>query len=142
MKRSTPPTPLAALSSKRSKPKTGFGLAGHAYGMARPSGVSFLIDLDALPVMDEALEMYQKGVTTGVNLSNRANVHGKVRFERDWPSKRREIVYDPQTSGGRLSAVPEAQAKPLLEALHEGGVAAAVEIGEVVAQEGEYLVFR
>ena len=121
---------------------TGCGLAGHAYGMAKPSGVSFLIGLDALPVMDEALEMYQKGVTTGVNLSNRANVHGQVRFERDWPSKRREIVYDPQTSGGLLSAVPEAQAKPLLEALHEGGVAAAVEIGEVVAQEGEYLVFR
>lgn len=121
---------------------TGFGLAGHAYEMAKPSGVSFLIDLDALPVMDEALEMYKKGVTTGVNISNRANVHGQVRFDRDWPTKHKEIIYDPQTSGGLLVAVPEAQAKPLLEALHESGVAAAVEIGEVVAQEAEYLVFR
>ena len=121
---------------------TGFGLAGHAYEMAKPSGVSFLIDLDALPVMDEALEMYQKGMTTGVNLSNRTHVHGKVRFEKDWPNRRREIVYDPQTSGGLLAAVPEAQAKPLLKALHEGGVSAAVEIGKVVPQEAEYLVFQ
>lgn len=121
---------------------TGFGLAGHAYEMAKPSEVSFLIDLDALPVMDEALEMYKKGMTTGVNLSNRANVHGQVRFERDWPNKHKEIVYDPQTSGGLLAAVPEAQAKPLLDALHEGGVAAAVEIGEVVALDGEPLIFR
>ena len=121
---------------------TGFGLAGHAYEMAKPSEVSFLIDLDALPVMDEALKMYKKGMTTGVNLSNRANVHGQVRFERDWPTKHKEIVYDPQTSGGLLAAVPEAQAKPLLDALHEGGVAAAVGIGEVWALDGEPLIFR
>ena len=95
---------------------TGFGLAGHAYGMAKPSGVSFLIGLDALPVMDEALEMYQKGVTTGVNISNRANVHGQVRFERDWPSKRREIVYDPQTSGGLLIALPESNLEAFRDA--------------------------
>ena len=120
---------------------TGFGLAGHAKEMAKPSAVTFRFDLDAVPVMDEALEMYKKGVTTGVNLSNRANVHGQVRFERDLPNWRKEIVYDPQTSGGLLAALPADQAEAALKALHEGGVAESVIVGEVVPLDGECLVF-
>ncbi len=120
---------------------TGFGLAGHALEMAEPSDVTFRIAMDRIPVMDEALAMYQKGVTTGVNLSNRTQVYGKVRFERDLPTKRKEIIYDPQTSGGLLVAVPQAQTEEVLRALHATGVTAAVEIGEVVARDGEFLVF-
>lgn len=120
---------------------TGFGLAGHASGMASPSDVTFRIDLETLPVMKEALEMYQKGVTTGVNLSNRTHVHGKVRFERDYPNRRKEIIYDPQTSGGLLVAVPAHQAQEVLAALHAAGVTQSVVIGEVVPLDGEPLVF-
>lgn len=120
---------------------TGFGLAGHAMEMARPSKVTFRIELDALPVMPEALEMYQKGMTTGVNLSNRGMVHGQVRFERDLPNWRKEILYDPQTSGGLLVAVPGGQAEDLTKALHDAGVADATIVGDVLPLDGECLVF-
>jgi selenide,water dikinase len=121
---------------------TGFGLAGHSFNMAKGSGVTLAYDLEALPVMDEALAMYQRGVTTGVNATNRALVQGHLRFEREWPDWRQEIVFDPQTSGGLLAALPAAQAEPALAALHAAGVGAARLVGEALPQDGACLIFR
>ena len=45
-----------------------------------------------------------------------------------------EIVFDPQTSGGLLMAVPAARADALLKQLHGAGVTAAAVIGEATAQ--------
>jgi selenide, water dikinase len=45
-----------------------------------------------------------------------------------------EILFDPQTSGGLLIAVPQKKAQTLLKRLYEEGVNEAVEIGEVVAE--------
>lgn len=120
---------------------TGFGLSGHAFGMAKGSGVTLHFNLETIPVMAEALEMYRKGMTTGVNLSNRALVHGHHHFQRDLPNWRKEIVYDPQTSGGLLVAVPEGEAESLLAALTEGGVPLASIVGEVHPQGEHCLVF-
>ncbi len=53
---------------------TGFGLAGHSFEMARGSEVSLQINLDHIPVMQEALAMYRKGMRTGVNQFNRRMV--------------------------------------------------------------------
>jgi selenide,water dikinase len=50
---------------------TGFGLAGHAYEMAAASGVCLQLEIDRVPIMDEALAMYERGMSTGVNRSIR-----------------------------------------------------------------------
>ncbi len=121
---------------------TGFGLAGHGYEMANGAGVTLCFDLERLPVMDEALEMYERGMTTGMNASNREQVAGKIRFEQELPPWRREIVFDPQTSGGLLAAVPGEEADALLAALQSGGVPHAAMVGEVRPRERELLVFR
>ena len=121
---------------------TGFGLAGHGYEMANGAGVTLCFDLERLPVMDEALEMYERGMTTGMNASNRELVAGKIRFEQELPPWRREIVFDPQTSGGLLAAVPGEEADALLAALQSGGVPHAAMVGEVRPRERELLVFR
>jgi selenide,water dikinase len=121
---------------------TGFGLAGHGYEMAHGSGVSLSFDLDALPVMDEALAMYQRGVTTGVNATNRELVQAHLRFERELPVWRQEIVFDPQTSGGLLAALPADEAEAALRALHAAGVGAACIVGEVLPLQAEHLLFR
>ncbi|NQU62945.1 MAG: selenide, water dikinase SelD, partial [SAR324 cluster bacterium] len=89
---------------------TGFGLAGHAYEVAKASNVSLEIEIDKLPIMPEALEMYKKGVTTGVNAFNQELVFGKHRFDIELPQWHKEIVFDPQTSGGLLLSVPEEEA--------------------------------
>ena len=119
---------------------TGFGLAGHGYEVARGSGVGLEIDLEALPVMLEAFEMYRKGVNTGVNPHNRKMVGAQLRFTRDWPRWQQEILFDPQTSGGLLVSLPAAQGNEAVKRLHQNGVDQARIIGRVTAlADGPYL---
>ena len=121
---------------------TGFGLAGHGLEMARGSGVTLDIELAAVPVMAEAIEMYRKGMTTGVNRAIRRLVGKHIRFESTLPAWHQEIVMDPQTSGGLLAAVRADQAEALLSDLHGHGVSAARMIGKVVPRSDPYLRFN
>ena len=122
---------------------TGFGLGGHALEMAEGSGVTLEIRTDEVPMMREALEMYQKGMRTGVNAANRALIEDSTCFEKSLPDWHEEIFVDPQTSGGLLMSVPAAQSESLLTALHNGGVTDAQIIGNVKPfVEPTHLVFR
>jgi selenide,water dikinase len=122
---------------------TGFGLAGHCYEMVKGSQVAMEFSVDRIPIMREALEMYEKGVTTGVNAYNRELVAEAIRFEKDLPPWHKEIVYDPQTSGGLLVAVPEREGESLLKALQAAGVKWASLVGRVKPVSGAtHLVFK
>jgi len=121
---------------------TGFGLAGHSYEVAQASGVLLTLTMDRLPVMNEALEMYQRGVNTGVNPHNRRMVQDYLQMEGDWPTWHREIIYDPQTSGGLLAAVAREQADDLVDALHAVGVEHACKIGEVMPLAKKDILLR
>ncbi len=122
---------------------TGFGLAGHAFEMARGSAVTLEITFDQIPTMTDALKMYRKGMSTGVNKHNRALVEAQSRFDPAMSTRRREIVFDPQTSGGLLVALPQSQADAALKALHAQGLGAARMIGTVTAVAGDdLLVFK
>lgn len=121
---------------------TGFGLAGHAFAMAAGSDVRLEISMDDIPIMREALEMYKKGMNTGMNTSNRRLVAKNMRFEKDLPSWHQEIVYDPQTSGGLLVSAPASGGEIMLEALINAGVDQARIIGHVTARQDKVcLVF-
>ena len=112
-------------------------------GMAQGSGVTCVLDLDALPIFDEALACYERGVTTGANAANRELVAPYARFARELPASREEILFDPQTSGGLLAAVPEDQAERLVAALRDAGVEAARQVGRVTPRDGALsLVFE
>ena len=122
---------------------TGFGIAGHGLEMAKGSGVALRFKIPDLPVMDEAVEMYRKGMTTGVNAHIVDRVKAYVRFDDALPEWHRQIVYDPQTSGGLLAALPADQAPALVEALHAAGVTAARLVGDAVEADGDtFLIFR
>ena len=122
---------------------TGFGLAGHAMEMASGSGVTIHIDSESVPLMREALAMYERGVKTGANLGNRNMVSERTRFARDGAPWQREIWFDPQTSGGLLIAVADEEASPLLSDLVSAGVTDARRIGSVEPYDGShYLVFE
>jgi selenide,water dikinase len=114
---------------------TGFGLAGHGFEMASASGVVLALAMDRLPVMHEALEMYRRGVNTGVNPHNRRMVQDHLELVGDWPPWQQEILYDPQTSGGLLTAVDAAAADDLVTALRTAGLPQASVIGEVRARK-------
>ncbi len=128
---------LQAFDVSAATDVTGFGLAGHAFEMARGGGVTMNLELDRLPIMADALDMYRRGVTTGVNAHNKRMVADAIRFEGDWPGWQREIIYDPQTSGGLLAAVNPEQADALLDALHRADVPAAAMIGTVGPHDGK-----
>jgi selenide,water dikinase len=111
--------------------------------MVKGSQVTMEFSMDRIPIMKEALEMYQKGVTTGVNSYNRELVAGAIRFEKDLSPWHKEIVYDPQTSGGLLVSVPESQGESLLKALQSAGVQWASLVGKVKPlTDSAHLVFK
>lgn len=110
---------------------TGFGLAGHAQGMARASGVAMRFSFADLPVHEGFFRWVEAGVSTGCTVANEDNVspfEDRAGLDRI----RRELLFDPQTSGGLLLAVPPEAVAALLADLAAGGHRAAA-IGEVLA---------
>jgi selenide, water dikinase len=116
---------------------TGFGLIGHAFGMAEGAGVTLRLDVRALPRiegLDDAT--MTKHVCGGLkkNLSHAA-AHG-VRFAASLSEPDRLLAADPQTSGGLLIAVARDRLSTLLDALGRRGVATRAVVGDVVARTG------
>jgi selenide,water dikinase len=132
---------LSAFDVHAATDVTGFGMAGHSLEMARGAGHTFEIQIDQLPVMREALSMYERGMTTGVNTANRMLVGKDTRFVQDIPPWHQEIVMDPQTSGGLLVAVEPGQAEAALDLLRKGGNIDAAIIGKVKVYDRFHLEF-
>jgi len=111
---------------------TGFGLLGHLLEMAIGGRLHAVVDYNALPFYPGALEMYRKGQTTGSNKANKALVaRYPLKAERTLTASQMELLYDPQTSGGLLLALPKDQAQKLQSDLLAAGVAVAAKIGEM-----------
>jgi len=111
---------------------TGFGLLGHSLEMAKGSGVRIHLSFRDLPFYPNAQAMYRKGETTGSNAANRQAVAGSWELKRKLDSQAEELLFDPQTSGGLLLALPGAQADELVRTLKSAGLGDTTRIGEVV----------
>jgi selenide, water dikinase len=111
---------------------TGFGILGHSLEMAKGSGVRINLRFDALPLYPNALEMYRKGETTGSNKANQLLVRDDLTLSRPLDASQREILFDPQTSGGLLLSVPGAEADRMVLELRSAGVPSARIVGEVI----------
>ena len=122
---------------------TGFALLGHAEEMARAGGVRFVIEAAQAPALPGALEYARKGYITGGADRNREGLAGKVSLpslrSRAGPDGLAEdvehLLFDPQTSGGLLLAVPPDRADALARALEADGFLG-VRVGRVEAGEG------
>ena len=110
---------------------TGFGFAGHALGVARASRVGLRVHFAALPVHDAFERLVRAGVSTGCTAANAEHARSSIVESRPLNESQRQLLFDPQTSGGLLLAVPAGAAPALLAALVASGHRAA-EIGEVV----------
>jgi selenide,water dikinase len=87
---------------------TGFGLAGHAAGIARESRLTLEIELKALPLLPGALELADEFQAGGLK-ANRQAYEPRVEYEGRADEALEALLYDPQTSGGLLLLVPEAE---------------------------------
>ena len=108
---------------------TGFGLVGHASGMAAASGVTIVIDTAALPLLEGAVALASANVPGG-NKTNDAHFGPRVRVGPAVTPAMRLVAFDPQTSGGLFLAVDAAATAHVLGKLTEAGIAAPV-VGRV-----------
>lgn len=117
---------------------TGFGLLGHAAEMAEASQVSLEICFSAIPLLPETLEMARMGLIPAGAYNNKEHLGDKVTFDNSLRQEEQMILYDPQTSGGLLIAIAEANADRLVVNLRDQGVPSAV-IGRVLPNQKQLI---
>ena len=108
---------------------TGFGLLGHAFELAKASGVTLNVDSKAVPLLPDVLELISQGMLTRGDKNNRIYVGDTVSIHRGVSPQMQSALFDPQTAGGLLISLPAANADDFL-----GEVADARAIGSVRAK--------
>lgn len=115
---------------------TGFGLLGHLTEMCQGSGLAATLDLNAVPLLDCAIPFARAGLNTGAGTRNRDAFGVNVTLPADLPDWHRNLLFDPQTSGGLLVSVAADQASDILAMFHEQGYASAAIIGQITKGTG------
>jgi selenide,water dikinase len=120
---------------------TGFGLLGHARELALASNVSLAIDHARIEFLPEALDYSRAGHLPGGLRRNREFLEGCVEFTDSVLEEVRNLLFDPQTSGGLLLCVEPQAASRLVATLGERGVVAQ-EAGEVIGKSKPLIQIR
>ncbi len=114
---------------------TGFSLLGHALEMARSSGVKFVFHNRQIPLISGVRKYAEAWMFPGGAADNKAFFGGGVHFGAEVDEVDQMLLFDPQTSGGLILAVPETEfAAFMTEAVEIGQPA--WEIGDVVPGQG------
>jgi selenide,water dikinase len=114
---------------------TGFGLLGHGYELAAASGVGLRLSFGRLPFTRGAQRYAQDWIFPGGSHDNRSYFGPYVRFAPEIDEASQLLLFDAQTSGGLLLAIPPEKLDPMLARAAQIGLLLWV-IGEVVAGEG------
>jgi len=118
---------------------TGFGFLGHAYEMAEASGVSLEIWSDYLPMIKESIDFAKMGIIPAGAYNNEGYLAGHVNFAGSIRQEIKDIMYDPQTSGGLLISVPEEHSKELMNELRARNKTDFSIVGKV-KEKGKYAI--
>ena len=117
---------------------TGFGLLGHLIEMAEGSGLSAMVDFNQVPLISNELPDYvQQGSVPGGTNRNWDSYGHKVHFNEEASSGLyKNILADPQTSGGLLISVAEKSYDEVVEVLSANGLEDfAKPIGQITEKE-------
>lgn len=119
---------------------TGFGLLGHAMGMAEASSVSMIFKVKNIPFFPKALELVKKSANhPKIIKSNREYLSPNIKMSDEITSEQANLLYDPQTSGGLLISVPSERLTQLIDSLSAAKILGAV-IGEVAEKRTPVIV--
>jgi selenide, water dikinase len=116
---------------------TGFGLLGHARELALASDVTLEISASSIRYLPGAIEYAQRGAYSGGLHNNREFVESCVLMQDSIPPEIQALLYDPQTSGGLLIALPSDSAANLVREL--GG---AYTIGRVLEKTAKPILVK
>ena len=118
---------------------TGFGLLGHSFEMAQGSDVEITLNVDAIDLIPEALDLARMGILPAGMYRNRKFTEQAVD-PGSTDLARQDLLYDPQTAGGLMIAVAPEDADALFEEL-QSAVPSAQRIGTVAAYTGGKRIF-
>ncbi len=123
---------LAALDAVHAMTDvTGFGLLGHALEMARGAGLTAELYAGGPAVLPGVEDLAKAGVRTGASGRNWASYGAAVLGADALPDWRRDILCDPQTSGGLLIAVDPSAVAAVLELLTTRGFTRSTVVGRL-----------
>ena len=120
---------------------TGFGLLGHAREMAIGGKVSLVLDHAKIDFLPGAVDYSRQGFIPGGLKRNIEFIAGCVEFANGISEEVRNLLFDPQTSGGMLFSADAHESANLVKSLAERGVGAQ-EIGEVMAKTHPLILVR
>jgi selenide,water dikinase len=110
---------------------TGFGLLGHLLEICRGSKLAARVELAKVPILSAALHLSEAGYVTGASGRNWTSYGAAVELPAGVPDSRRNLLTDPQTSGGLLVACDRSTAPKVLELFKRQGFDYAAVIGEL-----------
>ena len=113
---------------------TGFGLVGHLLEMTKASQVDAVIERDALPLLDGALETVKAGILSSLQPQNLRLRRGIRDIEAASRHPAFALLFDPQTAGGLLAGVPAERAEACVDELRRTGYPDAAVIGRIEAR--------
>ena len=119
---------------------TGFGLLGHVLEMCRGADLTAEIDAEAPALLPGVEALARAGVRTGAATRNWASYGEQVRLPAGLPEWRRDILCDPQTSGGLLIAADPSHAGTILALVESAGFGASRVVGSLSAGAPEIRV--
>ena len=117
---------------------TGFGLCGHLLEICRGSKLGAAVDFSKLPLLCDARDWAKEGVATGASGRNWSGYGHEVRLPVGLPAWQRNLLTDPQTSGGLLVACSAGAVQDVLRIFDDEGFAQAAVIGAM--RQGEAVV--
>ena len=120
---------------------TGFALLGHGFEMAQGSNCTIHIQVEKVPYHSEALELASMGLIPAGAYRNREYAQSGVQVRGNISLAMQDILYDPQTSGGLLFAIPADEAEACLSELQKTIPNAAI-IGYVTEKEESYMILE
>ena len=120
---------------------TGFGLMGHCFEMAQGSDCTIHIQAENVPFHPEALELASMGLVPAGAYRNREYAQAGAALRGSISLAMEDILYDPQTSGGLLFALPAEEAEACLPRLQQAVPNAAI-IGYVTEKEDSWIILE
>ena len=113
---------------------TGFSFLGHSWEMARASGVGFNISFDSIPFVDGSKQLAAEWVFPGGAFDNKEYFQQHVQFDQAITDEEKLLLFDPQTSGGLLMAIPEERVEELIKRIKMDKISL-WKVGDVVESE-------
>lgn len=119
---------------------TGFGLLGHLLEICRGSELAASLEFSQIPLLPSALKLVQDGLNTGAAGRNWSSYGHEVALSGDLMTWQKNLLCDPQTSGGLLVTCAPSQTEKVLSLFHESGFTAAAAVGALTEGAAEVSV--